>query len=68
MLSKLGAKTTLQVSECTHLVAPSLVRTEKLLCALAAGAFILSDKWAVDSAAANKLLRTCISAMRTGRR
>ncbi|KAJ7178477.1 hypothetical protein C8R43DRAFT_1117863 [Mycena crocata] len=56
VLSKLGVKTTTQVSECTHLIAPSLVRTEKLLCALAAGAFILSDKWAIESVAANKLL------------
>ncbi|KAJ6593982.1 hypothetical protein B0H19DRAFT_920627 [Mycena capillaripes] len=55
-LSKLGAKTVTQVSECTHLIAPGLVRTEKFLCALAAGAFILSEKWAIESAAANKLL------------
>ncbi|KAJ7084479.1 hypothetical protein B0H15DRAFT_849331 [Mycena belliarum] len=55
-LSKLGAKSTSQLQECTHLIAPSLVRTEKLLCALAAGAYILSDKWAIDSAAASKLL------------
>ncbi|KAJ7096238.1 hypothetical protein C8R44DRAFT_683728 [Mycena epipterygia] len=55
-LSKLGAKPTTQISECTHLIAPSLVRTEKLLCALAFGAFILSDKWATDSADANTLL------------
>ncbi|KAJ6499219.1 hypothetical protein C8R45DRAFT_821020 [Mycena sanguinolenta] len=55
-LSKLGAKTASQVSECTHLVAPGIVRTEKLLCALAAGAWIVSEKWAIDSAAAKKLL------------
>ncbi|KAJ7251513.1 hypothetical protein B0H12DRAFT_1119330 [Mycena haematopus] len=55
-LSKLGAKTASQVSECTHLVAPGIVRTEKLLCALAAGAFIVSEKWAIDSVAAKKLL------------
>ncbi|KAF8210360.1 hypothetical protein K438DRAFT_1809538 [Mycena galopus ATCC 62051] len=55
-LAKLGAKTASQISECTHLIAPGLVRTEKLLCALAAGAFIVSDKWAIDSAAAKKLL------------
>ncbi|KAJ6587006.1 hypothetical protein DFH09DRAFT_1028033 [Mycena vulgaris] len=55
-LSKLGVKPTTQISECTHLIAPSLVRTEKLLCALALGAFILSDKWATESVAANKLL------------
>ncbi|KAJ7783264.1 hypothetical protein B0H16DRAFT_1357900 [Mycena metata] len=55
-LAKLGAKSTTKVSECTHLIAPRLVRTEKLLCALAGGAFILEEKWAIDSAAANKLL------------
>ncbi|KAJ7497377.1 hypothetical protein FB451DRAFT_1076020 [Mycena latifolia] len=55
-LSKFGVKPASQISECTHLLAPSLVRTEKLLIALASGAFILSDKWATDSAAANKLL------------
>ncbi|KAJ7217976.1 BRCT domain-containing protein, partial [Mycena pura] len=55
-LMKLGAKTTTQVSLCTHLIAPSVVRTEKFLCALAAGAFILSEKWATESIAANKLL------------
>ncbi|KAJ7045600.1 BRCT domain-containing protein [Mycena alexandri] len=55
-LAKLGAKSTTKVSECTHLIAPRLVRTEKLLCALAGGALILEDKWAIDSAAANTLL------------
>ncbi|KAF7376219.1 hypothetical protein MSAN_00037000 [Mycena sanguinolenta] len=55
-LSKLGVKTASQVSECTHLIAPKIVRTEKLLCALAAGAWIVSDKWAIDSAEAKKLL------------
>lgn len=59
-MSKLGVKTATQVSECTHLIAPGLVRTEKLLCALASGAVILSEKWAIESAAANKLLRKWI--------
>ncbi|KAJ6625562.1 BRCT domain-containing protein [Mycena sp. CBHHK59/15] len=56
ILSKLGVKVTTQVTECTHLIAPNVVRTEKFLCALGLGAFILSDRWAIESAAANKLL------------
>ncbi|KAK7057115.1 hypothetical protein R3P38DRAFT_1161363 [Favolaschia claudopus] len=55
-LSKLGVTTASNGSDCTHLVAQNLIRTEKLLCALASGAFILSDKWAIESAEANKLL------------
>ncbi|KAJ7287447.1 BRCT domain-containing protein [Mycena rebaudengoi] len=55
-LSKLGVKITTDISECTHLVAASIVRTEKFLSTLAQGAYILSDDWASESAAANKLL------------
>lgn len=44
-------------SECTHLIAPHLVRTEKFLCAIAVNAFILKLEWATASAAANELLR-----------
>lgn len=43
--------------DCTHLLAPHIVRTEKFLCALAKAPFILEGKWALESAAANKLLR-----------
>ncbi|KAJ7647272.1 hypothetical protein FB45DRAFT_892928 [Roridomyces roridus] len=55
-LLKLGAKMAKDMSECTHLIAPSLVRTEKFLCALAQGAFIVSDKWATDCVGSSKLL------------
>ncbi|KAJ7770143.1 hypothetical protein DFH07DRAFT_266653 [Mycena maculata] len=56
-LSKLGVKTVTKVSDCTHLITPKLVRTEKFLGALASGVeFILTDKWVLDSIAANKLL------------
>ncbi|KAG6825628.1 hypothetical protein H0H92_003009 [Tricholoma furcatifolium] len=55
-LTKLGVKITIKPSECTHLLAPHLVRTEKFLCALANAPFILTSKWATDSAAAKKLL------------
>ncbi|KAG6880099.1 hypothetical protein C0992_006373 [Termitomyces sp. T32_za158] len=56
VLTRLGVKITVKPSECTHLLAPHLVRTEKFLCALASGPFILTDKWAIESAAARKLL------------
>ena len=46
-------------SECTHLLAPQLVRTEKFLCALVVAPFILTEKWATRSAAVKKLLRAC---------
>ncbi|KAG6916328.1 hypothetical protein DXG01_007310 [Tephrocybe rancida] len=55
-LLKLGVKMTIKPSECTHLLAPHLVRTEKFLCALATAPFILTAKWAIESAAAKKLL------------
>ncbi|KAJ6631463.1 hypothetical protein B0H10DRAFT_2207120 [Mycena sp. CBHHK59/15] len=55
-LVKLGVKITSRASECTHLIVPGLVRTEKFLCALAAAPFILTHEWAVDSVAAGKLL------------
>ncbi|PFH45698.1 hypothetical protein AMATHDRAFT_71207 [Amanita thiersii Skay4041] len=56
VLAKLGVQFTTRSTECTHLVAPGIVRTEKFLCALARAPFILSDKWANASAAAKKLL------------
>ncbi|KAJ7432359.1 hypothetical protein B0H11DRAFT_2126774 [Mycena galericulata] len=55
-LTTLGVKITTQASKCTHLITASLVRTEKFMGALAAGAFILSGHWAVESAAAGQLL------------
>ncbi|KAH0588548.1 hypothetical protein H2248_004377 [Termitomyces sp. 'cryptogamus'] len=56
VLIKLGVKITVKPSECTHLLAPHLVRTEKFLCALASAPFIMTDRWAIESAAAKKLL------------
>ncbi|KAJ7198551.1 hypothetical protein GGX14DRAFT_665967 [Mycena pura] len=55
-LAKLGAKVTNKSTECTHLLVPGIVRTEKFLCALAGAPFILTKEWALDSAAANELL------------
>jgi len=45
-------------AECTHLLVPQLVRTEKFLCAMAVAPFILKEEWALESAAAKYLLRT----------
>ena len=57
-LARLGVRMTTRPSECTHLLCPHLVRTEKFLCALTRAPFILSAKWATASAAAKKLLRS----------
>ncbi|KAF7350976.1 Brct domain containing protein [Mycena sanguinolenta] len=55
-LAKLGAKMTNRPTECTHLIVPSLVRTEKFLCALTVAPYILTKEWAVDSAAKEELM------------
>ncbi|KAJ6593333.1 hypothetical protein B0H19DRAFT_17663 [Mycena capillaripes] len=55
-LARLGAKVTNRATECTHLVVPKIVRTEKFLSALAGAPFILTREWAVDSAAADALM------------
>ncbi|RXW21707.1 hypothetical protein EST38_g4150 [Candolleomyces aberdarensis] len=55
-LNKLGVTMCTRPSECTHLLASAIVRTEKFLVALAGGAYILSKDWALDSAKAGKLL------------
>jgi hypothetical protein len=47
---------TAKPAECTHLVVPHLVRTEKFLCALAVAPFILTAEWAIKSVAAKRLL------------
>ena len=52
---------TTKPSECTHLVARNLVRTEKFLCAIARAPYILNEKWLVSSYAAKELLRTSSS-------
>ncbi|KAH9483371.1 PAX-interacting protein 1 [Psilocybe cubensis] len=56
-LVKLGVKITVRASECTHLLAPHVVRTEKFLCAVASRApWVLQDRWAIESANARKIL------------
>ncbi|KDQ07132.1 hypothetical protein BOTBODRAFT_616780 [Botryobasidium botryosum FD-172 SS1] len=55
-LGKLGAKITVKPAECTHLVAKSIGRTEKFLCAMPLSPYILSENWIRSSIAAKKLL------------
>lgn len=56
-MAKLGAKIGVKPSECTHLVAKSLARTEKLLCAMAVAPHFVTEKWVRDSITAKRLLR-----------
>ncbi|KAI0820066.1 hypothetical protein BC628DRAFT_1399403 [Trametes gibbosa] len=55
-LGRLGVTFVKKPSECTHLLVKNVVRTEKFLCALATAPYVLSEKWAVTSVAAKKLL------------
>ncbi|KAJ7072842.1 hypothetical protein C8F01DRAFT_1105429 [Mycena amicta] len=55
-LAKLGARVTNKPTECTHLITTGVVRTEKFLCALASSPVIVTEAWAVESAAAKELL------------
>ena len=57
-LIKLGASVGVRPDKCTHLVVKTLARTEKLLCAMAAAPFVVTERWVRDSIAAKKLLRT----------
>ncbi|KIK67247.1 hypothetical protein GYMLUDRAFT_37329 [Collybiopsis luxurians FD-317 M1] len=55
-LEKLGVKLVTKPSECTHLIAPKILRTEKFLCALAVSPWILTEQWLYDSIKTNALL------------
>ncbi|TEB23405.1 hypothetical protein FA13DRAFT_1412967 [Coprinellus micaceus] len=55
-LSKMGVTVTTKATDCTHLLAAGIVRTEKFLCAIANGAHILKKEWATESAKAGKIL------------
>lgn len=52
----MGVKFTIKPAECTHLVAKSLVRTEKFLCAMAVAPFIVTDKWVQTCVATKHIL------------
>ncbi|KAI0083353.1 hypothetical protein BDY19DRAFT_1060990 [Irpex rosettiformis] len=53
--AKLGGKFTTKPQECTHLVARSIVRTEKFLYAMAVGAHVVSVNW-VEMCVAKKTI------------
>ncbi|KAJ3989917.1 hypothetical protein F5890DRAFT_975129 [Lentinula detonsa] len=55
-MENLGAKFVTKPSECTHLIATKITRTEKFLCALAVSPWILTDQWIHQSVAAKTLL------------
>lgn len=53
---QLGGSLARNHQDCTHLVMPQLVRTNKLLHCICLGTHILPDSWLQDSAQANKFL------------
>ncbi|KAH0826411.1 hypothetical protein J3R83DRAFT_5384 [Lanmaoa asiatica] len=55
-LTKLGVQMTTKPTDCTHLVAKGIVRTEKLLCAMSVSPYVLTEEWANASAKGGKLL------------
>jgi hypothetical protein len=55
-LTKLGVQMTTKPTDCTHLVAKGIVRTEKFLCAMTVSPYILTEEWANASAKGGKLL------------
>ncbi|KAF9237242.1 hypothetical protein BU15DRAFT_48989, partial [Melanogaster broomeanus] len=55
-LTKIGVKMTTKPTECTHLVAKGIVRTEKFLCAMSVSPYVLTEKWANATATSGKLL------------
>ncbi|KAI0682501.1 hypothetical protein BC835DRAFT_1399674 [Cytidiella melzeri] len=56
--TKLGGKFTTKPSECTHLVAASIVRTEKFLCAMAVASHVVTRKWVEMCVAKKTILPT----------
>ncbi|KAI5123689.1 hypothetical protein M0805_001717 [Coniferiporia weirii] len=55
-LRQLGVRMASKPSECTLLLANSIGRTEKFLCAMATARFIVTEKWATDSAQAKRIM------------
>ena len=55
VLRELGIIVTMDPSNCTHLAAPGIVRTPKFVCALAAGATVLSCKFIDDCLAESEM-------------
>jgi hypothetical protein len=57
-LNKIGIKKTTFYAECTHLLAKNVVRTEKFMVSLASAPWILTEKWATDSAKIGEFQRS----------
>ncbi|KAF9219682.1 hypothetical protein BS17DRAFT_788949 [Gyrodon lividus] len=55
-LTKLGIKMTTKPTDCTHLIAKGIVRTEKFLCAMSVTPYVLTEEWANATAKSGKLL------------
>ncbi|KAG9311151.1 hypothetical protein JVU11DRAFT_8217 [Chiua virens] len=55
-LTKLGVQMTTKPTDCTHLIAKGLIRTEKFLCAMSVSPYILTKEWPNASAKSGKLL------------
>ena len=55
-MRELGILVTLDVNNCTHLAAPTIVRTQKFICALAHAPVILSTDFVDDCLTKNELL------------
>ncbi|KAI6157358.1 hypothetical protein BKA82DRAFT_1000669 [Pisolithus tinctorius] len=55
-LSKLGVRMTTKSTDCTHLVAKGIVRTEKFLCAMSVSPYVLKEEWVNASIQSGKLL------------
>ncbi|KIK88110.1 hypothetical protein PAXRUDRAFT_802378 [Paxillus rubicundulus Ve08.2h10] len=55
-LTKLGIQMTTKPTDCTHLIAKGVVRTEKFLCAMSVTPHVLTEEWANATAKTSKLL------------
>lgn len=55
-LSKMGVRMTAKPTDCTHLVARGIVRTEKFLCAMSVSPYVLKEEWVNASIQSGKLL------------
>ncbi|KAI0808899.1 hypothetical protein BC629DRAFT_1480149, partial [Irpex lacteus] len=58
--TKLGGKFTTKPAECTHLVARSIVRTEKFLCAMAVAEYVVGVGWVEMCVERGRILRTSL--------
>jgi hypothetical protein len=55
-LRHLGAKEVSNIKDCTYLITAKIVRTEKMLSAIALCTHIISEQWIDESIKAGKLL------------